>query len=347
MPALAPEKLIERLARTKALPAIVLLGTDSYLRGLCRNEIIAAVVPEVARDWAVTRVSAAGGNWDDLFRRAETLPMLAPRQVIVVEDAEALERLGEKSREAVLNALEAYLASPAHFTVLVFEAAALDGRQRFAKLLAEKALVVELSIGNESAVALAAKMASELEVEIAREAAALLADILNGEPARMRIELEKLASYVHGRERITPADVEELVVAARRNTVWEFADMLATRKRARALEFLENLLREGESPIAIVGAIAARYRILIRARELPASTPGYRAASLLGMSPQFAETAVRQAHLVPKRALLAGLVALAEADSELKSSNPDPRATMEFLVTRLTSEVAVAASPRG
>jgi len=35
--------------------------------------------------------------------------------------------------------------------------------------------------------------------------------------------------------------------------------------------------------------------------------------------------------------LLAGLVALAEADSQLKSANPDPRAMMEFLIARLTT----------
>jgi DNA polymerase III delta subunit len=38
-----------------------------------------------------------------------------------------------------------------------------------------------------------------------------------------------------------------------------------------------------------------------------------------------------------KKKLLAGLVALAEADSQLKSSNPNPRALMEFLIVQLTS----------
>jgi DNA polymerase III delta subunit len=55
------------------------------------------------------------------------------------------------------------------------------------------------------------------------------------------------------------------------------------------------------------------------------------------MRPDAAENAVRQAHRIPKAQLLAGLVALAEADSQLKSSNPDPRAMMEFLIARLTS----------
>jgi hypothetical protein len=47
---------------------------------------------------------------------------------------------------------------------------------------------------------------------------------------------------------------------------------------------------------------------------------------------------------MPKQNLLAGLVALAETDSQLKSSNSDKRATMEFLIARLTSATAANAA---
>ena len=266
--------------------------------------------------------------------------MLAPRQVLIVEEAESVEKLGEKARDEVLAMLGSYFESPAPFTVLLLEATALDGRQRFFKLLSEKALVAELTIGPESAAALAAQMAKDLGTEIDREGAAMLADILNGAPSRMRIELEKLAAYTQGRGRITVADVEALVVAARKNTVWQLTEMLASRKRAAAFAFLDNLLREGEQPAGIVGALAWMYRKLIEARDLPAQTNGFQAARHLGMRPEAAETAVRQAHRIPKKDLLAGLAALAEADSQLKSANPNPRAMMEFLIARLTSSAA-------
>jgi DNA polymerase III subunit delta len=341
MAGVSPEKLLERLARGKLIAAVVLLGADAYLRDMCRAKIIETFVPEGARDWAVARLSARETGWDDILGRARTLPMLAPRQVILVEDAESVEKLGEKSREEIVEALEQYLDSPAPFTLLLLEATALDGRQRFRKMLNEKALVVELAIGRESAAALAAQMAKDLGAELDRDAAALLADIVNGEPARMHIELEKLAAYIQGapgRGRVTVADVEALVVAARKNTVWQLAEILANRKRAAALAFLDNLLREGEQPAGIVGALAWMYRKLIEARDLPAHASGFQAARQLGMGPDAAETAVRQARRIPKTELLAGLAALAEADSQLKSANPNPRALMEFLIARLTMQ---------
>ena len=340
MAEISPEKLIERLAGGKPVAAIVLLGADPYLRDMCRNRIIEAYVPDELRGWALARLSAKEVGWDEILQRAQTLPMLAPRQVIIVDGAESIEKLGDKSRDEILDALGKYFASPAPFTVLLLEASSLDRRQKFFKLLGEKALIVELTIGGESAAALASQMAKDLRVEIDRDAAAFLAEILNSEPARIRIELEKLASYVQETGRIRLADVEAIVVAARKNTVWQLAEMLADRKRDAAFAFLDNLLREGEEPVGIIGALAWLYRKLIEARGLPAHTNGYQAARQLGMRPEAAESAVRQAHRFAKKDLLAGLVALAEADSQLKSSNPNPRALMEFLIARLTMRSA-------
>jgi DNA polymerase-3 subunit delta len=308
MPATSPDKLLHQLPHGKLPAAIVLHGTDHYLREMCRNKIIEVVVPEGARDWAITRISARDTLWDEILGLAQMRPMLADRQVLIIDGAEYVEELGEKSRDRAVAAIESYLVSPAPFTVLVIEATALDGRQKFSKLLHEKALVVSLTIGPESAALLAMQMAKDLGTEIDRDAAALLAEIMNGEPAHIRIEMEKLSTYALGR-RIIKADVEALVVAARKNTVWQLAEMLADRQRGPALEFLSNLLREGEQPAALVGALAWRYRTLIESRD----------------------------SRFPKKALLAGLADLAEADSQFKSANPNPRATMEFLIVRLTS----------
>jgi DNA polymerase-3 subunit delta len=343
MPDISAEKLVAQLNSGKPVAAIVLLGTDSYLREMCRNKIIEACVPEAAREWALARIAVQDSGWEEVLQRAQTMPMLAQRQVIIVEGVESLEKLGEKTRDEVVEALTKYFESPAPFSVLLFEASSMDKRQRYSKLLAEHALVVELTIGGESAAALAAQMAKDCGAEIDRDAAALLAEILNSEPSRMRIEIEKLATYVGKGQPITSAEVEELVVAARKNTVWQLADMLAGRRRDSALAFLDNLLREGEEPIGLVGGITWMYRKLIEARDLPAGTSGFQAARALGMNPAAAETAVRQAHRIPKKDLLAGLVALAEADSQLKSSNPDPRALMEFLIVQLASPRAASA----
>jgi DNA polymerase-3 subunit delta len=343
MASVSPEQLLGRLAKGKPVPGILLLGDESYLRDLCRRKIADAYVPEGVRDWGITQFSADDDSISTILNQAQTLPMLAAQQVIFVRDVDAWERLGDDSRDALVKQLSEYLENPAPFSVLVFEATALDQRMRLAKMFAEKTVVVAVELSDDPteraklAGPLALEMARELKVELDRGVAEELAEILNGELATIRTELEKLAAYVGDRHRITRADIERLVVPARKYTVWELTDILASRQPSMALEFLDSLLREGEQAASLLGALAWMYRKLLEAQELPAGVQGWQAASRLHMQPKAAEKAVLQSRKFPRTQLTTGLAALYEADSRLKSGGTSQRAVMEFLVARLAS----------
>lgn len=361
MPTLTAGKFIERLTKGKPVAGVLLLGRDAYLRDLCRTRLVEACVPADARDWGVSRFSAAADSLDRILARAQTLPMLAPRQVVFVEDVEAWQGRGgkaedgqddskEEGRNSTVKELAAYLDDPAPFTVLVLEAGTLDKRLRLFKALSEKALVVSAELGENSeerigpAAALAQEMAREMGVELLGDAAEELSECSNGDLARIRTEISKLATYTAERRRITLADVEALVISAKKYSVWQLADLLATRERSRALEFLDSLLREGEQPAGLVGAMAWMYRKLLAAQELPAYLSGWEAARALSMRSDTAELALRQSRKFPREQLLDGLAALYEADSQLKSGAANPRAVMEFLVARLTGAQSVSAA---
>jgi DNA polymerase-3 subunit delta len=187
------------------------------------------------------------------------------------------------------------------------------------------------------------RMARDAGVEIERAAAEELAEMLNGELALIRTEIAKLATYVGERKSITEADVDALVVSERSYTIWELTELLATRQRDRALVFLDSLVRAGEQPPMIVGALAWMFRKLIEAQELP---PGPQSVRRLGMRPATAELALRQARRIPRQMLLEGLRALYEADSQLKSGTKNDRAVLEYVVARLTAPVAAGANAR-
>ena len=349
MARISPEELLGRLEKGKPVAAILLLGEEVYLRDACREQLIERFVPEAARTWAVSRYSAERGETQAALEQAQTMAMLSPQQVVFLEDAEAIEKLGEKNRDEAVAQLGAYLEDPAPFTVLVVEVTVLDQRMKLGKMLAEKALVVECGLGENAgerqaaAVALARAIGKEQGVEFEKGAAEDLAEFVAADLMRLKTEIDKLATYAADKEIIARADVTALVISEKTTTVWELADLLASRQPKKALEFLDRLLRDGEEPLQMLGAITWMYRKLIEASEVRGVTNGWQAARALGMRAEQAELALQNARKISKPRLLAGLHALRNADDRLKGAGAEPRTVMEFLVAQLTSGEAKAA----
>ncbi len=266
MARVSPEELLGRLERGKPIPAILLLGEEPYLRDACRTLLVERFVAEASRTWAVSRYSAGRGETQAALDQAQTMAMLSPQQVVFLEDTEAIEKLGEKNRDEAVAQLGAYLEDPAPFTVLVMEATALDQRMKLGKLLAEKTLVVECGLGEKveerlaSATTLARAIAKEEGVEFEKGAAEDLAEFVAADLMRLKTEIQKLATYVAEKKVIGRADVSALVISEKTTTVWELADMLASRQSKKAQEFLDRLLRDGEAPLEMLGAITWMYR---------------------------------------------------------------------------------------
>jgi len=349
MARISPEEMVEQLVKGKPVPAILLLGEERYLRDECRKQLIERFVPEAARTWAVSQYSAGRGETQAALDQAQTMAMLSPQQVVFLEDVETIEKLGEKNRDEAVAQLGAYLEDPAPFTVMVVEATALDQRMKLGKLLAEKTLVVECGLGDkaekrlEAATGLAKAIAKEEGVEFEKGAAEDLAEFVAADLMRLKTEIKKLATYVAEKKVVARADVSALVISEKTTTVWELADLLASRQSSKALEFLDRLLRDGEEPISMLGAMAWMYRKLIEASEVKGVTNGWQAARALGMRPEQAELALQSARKISKPRLLAGLHALRNADDRLKGSGAEPRTVMEFLVLQLTAAGTKAA----
>ena len=349
MPKASTEDLLTRLKKGSSVPALLLLGEEPYLRDACRAQLIDAYVPEASRTWAVSRYSADKGETQAALEQAQTMPMLSPKQVVFLEDVEMIEKLAEGKREAAVAQLEAYFDDAAPFTVLVLEATGLDQRMKLAKVLSEKTLVVEVGLGDNpeqrltTAAEMARSMAKEEGVSFEKGAAEDLAEFVSADLQRLKTEITKLATYLGERKQIKRSDVSTMVISEKTTTVWELANMLANRQSRTALEFLDRLLREGEAPLQILGAITWMYRKIIEASEVRGASNGWQAARALSMRPEQAEMALQAARKIPKAKLLNGLRALQYADDRLKRGSEDARAVMEFLLTQLTAPEAKSA----
>jgi len=317
--------------------AHLLLGPDAYLREERREAIIRENVPDEARDFAVARFSLERTRMGEILAQAETRPMLGERQVLVVSDADGM-------REEDLELLEKYLEAPADFSVLVFEAEAVDRRTRAAKFLLDHCQKFVAESNDSRGVQMAREFSRELGLVLVPGAAEELVMVLGNDAGTLRSELTKLRAYAGPGGRVSSAEIAAVVVPARKFGVFDLVEPLAEHRRKDALRLLRKLLEKGENPAGMVGLLAWLYRQLMLAQSLGPDAPPWKARQLLRAPPERVETLLRQARRFSPDDLRAAFSALLEADVALKSSPPDPALILEMLLAKLAGGGQAAAS---
>jgi DNA polymerase-3 subunit delta len=214
-----------------------------------------------------------------LLSNARTLPMMAPRRVIVVHEADRLlapkrtkdeddrpaeAEPGKKGKRAPAatpaDELEAYIEQPEPMTTLVFVSGPLDANRRVVKLLRKHADVVDcgsLESPREAAMWVTKRLEKD-ELQIEPKALSLLLNTTGLSLGRLRAEVEKLVLYAAGESTITAAHVKDLVIPQNEpGEVFALMDAIRDGNPASALREVSALIDAGVQPPMILGQLRA------------------------------------------------------------------------------------------
>ena len=216
MPALSPTALRAQLADGKVGPLYLLLGADAVERSAVAGEFT-SLVEEELRPFNLERLHGADTTADALIDAANVFPMLAPRRIIIVVEAERLLTPKRESREAEEQAarLEKFIDDPSPAAVVIFECGALDLRRRVSKLLLRQAQVVDCGTIEDQPAAerwIRARAAQE-NVPLEPEAVRALVERAGLDVGRLRGALERVSLYAMGQKTVSAADVSASVSA--------------------------------------------------------------------------------------------------------------------------------------
>ena len=339
------------LARLKQGPptAVLLLGPEAYDRRRIKDALT-ALFPE----GSVTGHDLAEMALAEVLDDARSLSLFATERLVWVTGAEAaLPRGRSEDEEGEAAAgdsapLAAYLRDPTPGTALVFEAARFDfegddkrKQERVRKFYAAIPDVVELrrySIQDAHSEAQALAKRSGLRLDPA--ALGLLVEALGADIARIEVEIEKLALYA-GNRTLTEDDIALLAPEARAATVFALVNALGRRDRARALEILDTLTREGEYLPLALAFLSTQFRMALTAREAGLKNQqqiqGHFTRMGVPMWGSRAEQVYQTASKFGKPQLERGMKLIFEADRGLRDTRPDDRVIMEQFVLRLTA----------
>jgi DNA polymerase-3 subunit delta len=272
------------------------------------------MVEEGLEAFNIDRLYGAEARVDALIDTAQTLPMMAPRRLVIVLEAEKLlmPRREGKAADEEQARLEGFIESPPDHATVVFVCGPLDMRRRVPKLLAKQAQVVDCGTIESTADAdlWVKTRAARDKVNLEPAAVRALVERAGLDLVRLRSGLERVALYAMGQPTVTVDDVRQ-VVPAGPQIEEDFG--------------IANAIRTGDAPEAL--------------RQLSASLDGGAVPFvLLGQLRWVAEK-------MPSTRVREAIDAVFRTDLALKSSGGEPRILLERLVVELCGTGAGRGTP--
>ncbi|MDE1177186.1 MAG: DNA polymerase III subunit delta [Edaphobacter sp.] len=347
-------------------PGYILLGDEIFLYDRCRRAVLATLVPEGFRDFALHDIDLNETSIFDALDRAQTPSLMAPFQVLFIRNIKNLYGRGSKKEE--FAAIEAYFRSPNPQAMLLFIADHLriptdlrkmdyQDKERFERIretLGDWCGTVELArVDENDATRWVTASAEARGVRFDPDAARELVDSLGADMMLISSEFEKLLLYVGVRgteelakNRVTLGDVETMVLAAKQRSLYELTDAISQRDRARALALLHGLLNASDggedAAIGHLYMLARTFRqmLIILEKNVRDSRAIWQALwQGFRMPPFAADDLIRQARRYKSRRDLTRAIRLvARADIELRSSPVSKVLVLERLVLDLCTE---------
>jgi len=347
---MTPDQLLARLQKQNLPPAVLLLGPEAYQRRRLK-EALSAGFPQ----GAMAEHDLSESTLAEILDDARALSLFATERLIWVVNAEAALPRGRSEEDGDSEAgsgsaapLNDYMKDPTPGVTLILEAIRFDfegddkrKQERVRKFYAAVHDVVELHrFTSYQARAEAEALLRRAGVHMDAAALDLLVESLGADVARIAVEIEKLALYA-GQRAVGVEEIAALVPDARATTIFILVNALARRDRARSLEVLDTLAKEGAYLPLVLAFLSTQFRLALVAREAGLKSSGQIQGHFTRMgiamwssrAEQISQTVSKFSAPQMERALKL----IFQADRGLRDARPDDRIVMEQFVLALTA----------
>lgn len=315
MPAWNFERLQRSLAQGEISPVYCLHGEETFLIEQCLKSLIEKGLDGAPRDFNVDVFFAGDSDATNVKDAVEMLPMMAPRRIVVLKNADSLKA---KDLEELLPLVE----TPIDSTTFLILAEKIDSRKKFFKAIEKNGVVVKLDrLPEQQLPGWIQQMSKQLGKDITPQAVELICQMVGASLLDVSNELTKLSQFIGERTRIEVEDVKQVVSHSRMESVFGLTNAIGERDRAKALTFLAQLLDHGESEVGILALISRHLRILTLTQEaLSSGLSRSQISTKVGVPSFFIQNYIDQAQRWQNRQLVEALEACLDTDRALKSS---------------------------
>ncbi len=326
------QKLNEEIKSGQLKQVYLLYGEEDYLRRQYRDKLKNALT---GGDDSMNCHYFEGKDirTGEIIDLAETLPFLAERRVIVIENSGLFKRGGEQLAE--------YLKEPSETTFFVLAEKEIDKRSKLFKAVSVKGRAIEFKAQDESILKrwILGILKKENKKITERDLELFLEKTGTG-MENISKELEKLICYCMDREAVTREDIEAICTRQINNQIFDMMNAIAEKKQKEAMRLYYDLLTLKEPPMRILFLLARQFNLLLQVRELkkkgyPVKTigenvglPGFIAGKYVNQAAKFSTKDLRQA-----------VTDCVEAEEAVKTGKMNDVLSVELLLIRYSGTV--------
>lgn len=252
-------------------PNVFLLwGEEAHLRTHYKKELIKQLSPDMMEDLNVSFFEGKEYSISEVDAAIEGLPLMAEKKLLVFTDSLIFKPDGRSGAKAEYREYWAKrLQDIPPYVFIIFDETDIDKRSALLKQVDKTGACIEFAyVSEEEMVRWTQRLFAHLGKEILPADARYLNEITAEGMMAVRREIEKLVAYVGDRDKVTRADIDEMVMPTMEDKVFDMVGAMLAQNPDVALKLLEDLFILKIDANQIMGAIIYNVDKLLQVKVL-------------------------------------------------------------------------------
>lgn len=307
------EQILQNIRNRVFHPVYFLMGEEPYFIDTIEQAIEKTVLNEDEKEFNQMVLYGKEVSIPDIINHAKRFPMMAAHQVIIIREAQNINRIED---------LEPYIKSPVSSTILVisYKYKRLDKRTAFAKLIEKNHILFDSEKLRDYKIPdWIVSYLSEKHYSITPNAAQILADYLGTDLAKIVNELSKLFILLPEGTQINEQHIEENIGISKDFNVFELQNAIGKKDYFKANQIINYFGKNPkENPfVVVVSRLFAYFQKVLVYHRLANKTP-QQVAIALGIKPFFVKDYELAAKNYPEKKVVQIIHGLRQYDMKSK-----------------------------
>lgn len=325
-------RIIQDIKNNTFQRAYLLCGDETYLRNQFRDKLKEALIP----DGNTMNVSCYQGKdlpIGEVIDLAETMPFLAEKRVIIIEDS------GIFSAKGSADKLTDYIKDIPESTCMIFSEGDVSKKSKMYKAVEKSGYVARFDRRSpEDIKRWVLGILKKENLSITGQAMEEFLFSTGDDMMMIRQELDKLIAYAYESDGISVADVKAVAIPRYEDKIFDMLDHIMGGRVDMALDLYRDLQALQTEPQHIMYMLERQLKLILHAKDMRNEQKNFdEMANILGVKAFAAKKASQQAQRCSRAFLEDSLKMCADTDEAVRNGRMNDQIGVELAIISMAN----------